>query len=61
MLLRQRHRVRTIGRTLTVPERIASRFDRGRRREAFLQHGDAGGVAADRDHVNFARPIFGQK
>jgi len=57
----QPHRTRAIARALTIPERIGGGFDRSRCRQAFLQHGDAGGVAADRDHVDFACAIFGEK
>src|ERR1700734_509647 len=53
--------MRTIARAFTVPERIASRLNRSGRRQAFQQHGDVGGVAADRDHIDSARAIFGEK
>ena len=53
--------MRAIARALTVPERIAGRLDRRGRGQTFLQHSNVGRVAADRDHIDFARGIFGEK
>jgi hypothetical protein len=54
-LFGQRHRMRAITHALPGPQRISGGFDRGGRGQAFLQHGDVGGVAAHCDQFDSAR------